>query len=104
MFDTQDRAGATDDDSSRARAFALRPGQCVDWWQVIQDLHMHGMTLAAIGEVTYIPKSTLHGYKNLGVEPKHADGERLIALWRMRMAGELPRVACALRQSVRVRK
>ena len=22
---------------------ALAPGQCIDWWRVIQDLHMHGM-------------------------------------------------------------
>lgn len=82
----------------------LRPGQCVDWWQVIQDLHMHGMSMAAISEASYIPKSTLHGYKNLGVEPKHADGERLIALWRTRMVDPLPVVACEIRQGDRVRK
>ena len=93
------------EESSRARAFvALPPGQCVDWSRVILDLHMHGMSAVAIAEVTHIPKSTLMGYKNLGVEPKHADGERLIALWRTRMVDPLPVVMCELRQWDRVRK
>lgn len=82
----------------------LPPGQCVDWWQIIQDLHMHGMSAQAISEVTHIPKSTIMGYKNLGVEPKHADGERVLALWRRRMHGEPPVVMCALRQTDRVVK
>jgi hypothetical protein len=84
--------------------YTMAPGQCCDWWRVIQDLHMHGLTLVAIAEATYIPKSTLHGYKNLGVEPKHADGERLIALWRTRMVDPLPVVMCSLRQGDRVQK
>lgn len=69
---------------------ALSPDQRYDWWRILQDLSMHGMSLEAISEVTGIPKSTLLGYKNLDAEPKHADGERLVALWRARMVPPLP--------------
>lgn len=69
---------------------ALQPGQRYDWWRVISDLQMHGMSLEGIAEVTFIPKSTLMGYKNLYAEPKHADGERLLALWRQRMLPPFP--------------
>lgn len=91
---------------AHARAFelSLPPGQCCDWWRIITDLHMHGMSMVAISEVTHIPKSTLNGYKNLGAEPKHSDGMRLVNLWRLRMVGEPPVVMCAIRQSDRVQK
>lgn len=85
-------------------SFALPPGQCIDWWQVIQDLHMHGMSVQAIADATYIPRSTVMGYKNLGVEPKHADGMRVLALWSARMVGEPPIIMCSIRQTDRVRK
>jgi hypothetical protein len=85
-------------------AIPLAPGQCVNWWQVLVDLAMHRMTMGAISDATGIPKSTLAGYKNLGVEPKHADGERLIALWRTRMHDPVPVVMCEIRQTDRVRK
>lgn len=83
--------------------FALAPGQCIDWWQVITDLQMH-MSLQAMAEVTVIPKATLLGYKNLGVEPKHADGSRVLALWSARMVGEPPVVMCSIRQTDRVQR
>jgi hypothetical protein len=90
--------------SARDQTFGLAPGQCIDWWRVIQDLPMHGYSAHAIADVTYIPKSTLMGYKNLGAEPKHADGCRLLALWHSRMAGEPPVIMCEIRQGDRVRK
>lgn len=70
--------------------YTIPPGQRCNWWQVIRDLQMHGMSLEDIAEAAYIPKSTLMGYKNLDAEPKHADGERLIGLWRRRMLPPLP--------------
>jgi hypothetical protein len=82
----------------------LAPGQCVNWWQVIQDLHMHGMSVQAIADVIYVPKATVLGWKNLGAEPKHADGSRLVALWQSRMTGEPPVIMCSIRQTDRVRK
>lgn len=76
----------------------LAPDQRVDWWQILQDLSMHGLSLEAISEVTSIPKSTLLGYKNLDAEPKHADGERLKALWWQRMVPPLPVIPGSVRQ------
>lgn len=70
--------------------YTIPPGHRCDWWRVIQDLQMHGMSMEAIAEITFIPKSTLMGYKNQDAEPKHADGERLLALWRTRMLPPLP--------------
>lgn len=95
--------GLTTQDTA-ARPTVPEPGLCVNWWRLIQDLHMHGYSFSDLAEVTHIPASTIKGYKNLNVEPKHADGERLIALWRMRMVGDLPMTECAIRQTDRVRK
>ena len=72
--------------------FTIPHGHRCDWWRIVTDLQMH-MSLEAIFEVTGIPVSTLAGYKNLNAEPKHADGERLISLWRQRMVPPLPIVA-----------
>lgn len=77
--------------------YTIPAGHRCDWWQVIQDLQMHGMTIGGIAEITFIPKATIMGYKNQGAEPKHADGERLIALWRQRMLPPLPVVEGATR-------
>ena len=77
---------------------ALAPDQRYDWWRILQDLSMRGMTLQAVCEITGIPVSTLAGYKNLAAEPKHADGERLAALWRARMVPPLPVVSGSVRQ------
>ena len=52
----------------------------VDWFKLLHDMKLRGFTLLQITEQTGIPKSTIIGYKN-GAEPKHCDGERLIALW-----------------------
>lgn len=84
-------------------ASGLRPGQCINWWQVVTDLQMF-MSVAALSEVVVIPKSTIMGYKNGGAEPKHADGERLLSLWRQRFNGDPPVVMCAIRQTDRVQK
>jgi hypothetical protein len=59
---------------------------------------LHGMTLQAVFEATGIPVSTLHGFKNLDAEPKHADGDRLLALWQHRMHPPVPRITGSIRQ------
>lgn len=62
----------------------------VDWWQIIEDLRRTGLNVTAIADAVGIPKSTLLGYRNLDAEPKYADGEALIALWRARMVPPVP--------------
>lgn len=52
----------------------------VDWWQIVVDLSRHGLAQQAVGKAINKPSSTVHGWK-MGAEPKHADGEILIALW-----------------------
>lgn len=80
----------------------LAPDQRLDWWRILEDLRMHRMTLEAISEATGIPKSTLLGYKNLQAEPKHADGERLLAVWRTRMLPPVPIIRDSVRSRSRV--
>lgn len=62
----------------------MNPAQRVDWPQLLLDLSAAGMTMAAISEAASIPVTTLAGYKSLNVEPKHADGVRLIYVWQRR--------------------
>lgn len=61
-------------------ALHLVPGMRVDWWQIVVDLSRHGMPQQEVGKAIDKPSSTVHGWK-MGAEPKHADGEILIALW-----------------------
>lgn len=52
----------------------------VDWWQIVVDLSRLGLAQQPLGEAIGKPPSTIHGWK-MGAEPKHSDGEALIALW-----------------------
>jgi len=71
----------------------------VDWWSVMTDLMTNGYSLVTISEYTLIPRATLSGYRNLDVEPRHSDGEVLVALWQRAMKREdLPTKPCKLRQ------
>lgn len=72
----------------RARVFARRSG--VDWLSVIQDLERTGLSDFEISNRLGIPRSTLMGFKNGGVEPRYCDGERLLALWHERVNVEKP--------------
>lgn len=79
---------------SRTRArFADAPG--VDWWLLIVTMERHGYTHSAIGAAIGCARATVERWKNgLGVEPRHEDGERLCALWRVvtgKPREELPR-------------
>lgn len=73
----------------------------INWWQIIADLSKKGMTMEVIGGLVNIPVSTLAGYKNLNVEPKHADGERLLMLWRRTMMPAIPVTAGSVRNRER---
>lgn len=57
-----------------------------DWFTVISDLRKRGMTAQAVADSIESAKSTVLGWKT-GAQPKHSDGERLIALW-MRMTDQ----------------
>lgn len=52
----------------------------VDWWQMVVSLSQAGLSANKVSRVIDVPTSTIHGWK-MGAEPRHADGERLIALW-----------------------
>jgi len=53
-----------------------------DWFRVLMDLKRAGMSLESIATAVEVSKSAVIGWKNLDAEPKHGDGERLIALWQ----------------------
>ncbi len=53
----------------------------VDWWAVLHELNRLGITVAAAAHQIGVPKATVLGWKNAGAEPRHADGEALVALW-----------------------
>lgn len=52
----------------------------VNWFQLFAQLKASGWSLYRIVGHLGVSKSTLIGWK-MGVEPRHADGERLILLW-----------------------
>lgn len=52
----------------------------VDWFRLIADLNRAGHSTRRFADILGIPRTTIEGWKS-GAEPKHADGERLIALW-----------------------
>jgi hypothetical protein len=56
----------------------------VDWFRLITDLNRAGHSTRRFADNLGIARTTIEGWK-AGSEPKHADGERLIALWCERM-------------------
>lgn len=64
--------------------------QRVDWFRVLTDLKAQGYTLYQVADRTGIPRTTLIGYKDGGVEPKHSDGEQLLSFWESIMIPPLP--------------
>ena len=59
---------------------ATAPEIRIDWFQVISDLGRRGFPSQLIADSIGVAKSTLLGWKQ-GAEPKHGDGEKLIAFW-----------------------
>lgn len=87
--------------SEKAGLVGIDPQQRVDWWRVMDDLSKAGMTMEAVSAAVSIPVSTLAGYKNSNVEPKHADGERLVELWRRRVMPTVPMTRGSVRNGER---
>lgn len=73
------------------------PVDRVDWFRVLSDLRRAGMALPLIASLTRCSKTKLLGLRNAEAEPKHATGERIIALW-MRQT-ELPRERLPMQSS-----
>lgn len=64
------------------------------WWRVIIDLERHQYTHQMIAAAIGGTRGAVEGWKNKDAEPRHEDGERLCALWRMvtgRPKEEIPR-------------
>lgn len=66
-----------------------RPDMVIDWFRLLADLRKLGLTEQHIANETGIPRSTLLGWKQ-GSQPRHHEGERLIAMWRLHMVPPLP--------------
>jgi hypothetical protein len=64
---------------------SLGPHERVDWYRVIQQLRHVGLTYDEIGRRLGRGEATVIGWTQ-GSEPKHADGERLLDLWRATVA------------------
>lgn len=52
----------------------------IDWFRIIADLRHEGFSLRDIHEHTDIPHPTLLAWGQ-GTEPRHNNGERLLAFW-----------------------
>jgi hypothetical protein len=52
----------------------------MDWPSIIQELRMR-LTESDLSLRMGVPRSTLYGWHQRGIEPKHHHGERLIYLW-----------------------
>ena len=52
----------------------------VDWVRVLLDLRRSGYSMRAFADSLGIARSTITGWM-AGSEPKHADGEKLLAFW-----------------------
>lgn len=59
---------------------AKAPEIRIDWFRVITDLGRCGIPSQLIADSIGVAKSTLLGWKQ-GAEPKHGDGEKLVAFW-----------------------
>ena len=53
----------------------------VDWLAILLELGRLGYSNSALAAALRIPRTTLVGWKNSGVEPKHGDGEAVLVLW-----------------------
>lgn len=72
---------------------ALPELRSISWWHLIVELERNGYTHAAIAAAIGGARTTVQGWKNAEAEPRHIDGERLIALWRVvtgRVREDLP--------------
>lgn len=75
--------------------------QRIDWFRILADLRVQGYSLYAVADETGIPRKTLDGYRTHGAEPRHSDGELLLALWERVMFPQVPMVADQSRRNRR---
>lgn len=52
-----------------------------DWFRILADLSRKGIGNRGVARRVSVAKTTVIGWKSHGYEPRHSDGERLIALW-----------------------
>lgn len=65
----------------------------IDFPRLITELIAAGFSFSKIAACTGIPKTTITGYRNEGVEPSHSKGQRLINLWcAMHQSNEPPTI------------
>lgn len=57
----------------------------IEWFRVISDITRAGIPMMQIAKELGVSKSAVFGWKQ-GAEPKHGDGESLVALWCKVMA------------------
>lgn len=58
----------------------------VDWKEVFLQLQREGWSTHEIAHFTGISKSTFMGWKNDDAQPRHPEGERMIAFWSQALA------------------
>lgn len=66
----------------------------VDWCRVIDDLQKTSMNTRQIASKVFVSHATILAWKK-GTQPRHSDGERLLALWWQvtdKTRGNLPAV------------
>lgn len=76
-----------------ADCFAMAQPRAINWFRVIVDLGRMRWTYRAIADAVGVSKSTIVNWAD-GAEPRHGDGERLLALWSAqvgRPVSEAPR-------------
>jgi hypothetical protein len=57
------------------------PATRINWFRVLDDIiRQESGSLKQAGRELDVPRATLMAWRD-GVEPRHADGERLIAYW-----------------------
>ncbi|MGQ7937343.1 hypothetical protein [Paraburkholderia sp. D1E] len=60
---------------------ALAPTTRIDWFRILEDVAREGYSLYEVAQFTTIPKNTLLGYRNNGIEPRHDVGDVLLKFW-----------------------
>lgn len=59
----------------------LAHDQHVDWPEVLNDLVAAGKTLDALGKAIGANADRLKKWRDIECQPRHDDGERLLAVW-----------------------
>lgn len=52
----------------------------LDWQRIVTELRRRGFTFRSLVKIVGVSRQTLWRYQ-LGTEPDHVEGERILALW-----------------------